>query len=129
MSHQVTIKAQIKNLVTLKTALEQLGYSYEENGRLSDYQSHKLGTVDLLVSTGKHTNRVGFKLDESGEEYNLVGDFYQTGVAENKFRNAVKKTYVALEIKALVRRKRYTVIKEEQTAKGAIKIRARAMAA
>jgi len=129
MSHQVQLKVQIKNLETLKTTLEELGYSYSENGKLADYRDKNLGVVDLLVNTGNHSNRVGFKLDQKEGYYDLVGDFYQTDVSEQTFRNSVKKIYVAKEVKVLLRRKRYTVLSEETVKGGAVKIRARAMAA
>jgi len=50
-------------------------------------------------------------------------------VSEQTFRNSVKKIYVAKEVKVLLRRKRYTVLSEETVKGGAVKIRARAMAA
>lgn len=129
MSHQTKLRVQIKNLNTLKETLEELGYSYSENGILTDYRDKNLGKVDLLVKVGSHSNRVGFKFDAKEEMYDLVGDFYQTSVNEQTFRNAVKKTYVAKEVKVLLRRKRYTVLNEEVVKGGAVKIRARAMAA
>lgn len=129
MSHQVKLKVQIKNLATLKLTLEELGYSYSDNGQLVDYRDNNLEKVELLVNTGNHSNRVGFQLNKEEGTYDLVGDFYQTNVNETIFRNSVKKTYVAKEIKVLLHRKRYTVLNEETVKGGAIKIRARSMAA
>src|SRR4030042_5125331 len=129
MSHQVKLKVQVKNIATLKETLEDLGYSYTEGGMLVDYRGNKVGKADLLVAIGSHTNRVGFKMDVNDEGYDLVGDFYNTGANETDFRNAVKRTYVSKEVKVLLRRKRYTVLSEESVKGGAVKIRARAMAA
>ena len=128
MSHQMKVTTQIKNLSVLKETLEELGYSSQEQGVLNDYQNNAIGKIDLTVSLGDKKNRVGFKKNAE-EMYDLVGDFYGTNVQENTFKTSVVKTYMNKQVKALLKKKRYTVVNEQVDAQGWTVIRGRSMAA
>ena len=128
MSHQMKVTTQIKNLNVLKDSLEELGYSSTEQGQLNDYQGHSLEKIDLTVSVGSHSDRIGFKKNDEGT-FDLIGDFYQVNVQERTFKNAVVKTYMNRQVKSLLKKKRYSVVSEEVDANGWTVIRGRSMAA
>jgi len=125
MSHQMKVAAQIKNLISLKAALTELGLNFEENGMLVDYRGNNLNAVDLLVTAGGKTNRVGFKWNESAKEYELVGDFYNLNQNQKSFQDSVKQTYVKIEIASQLRAKRYSILKSKKTTEGQIIMRVR----
>ncbi len=129
MSHQMKVAIQIKSLKSLKAALTELGYSYEENRMLVNYQNKGLCVADVLVSIGGKSNRIGFKFNETIKEYELVGDFYQVDGNETEFKNSVKQLYVKTEITAGLKAKRYSILRAKKNAEGQIVMRARSMKA
>lgn len=129
MSHQVTVKTQIKDRDVLEQTLQNLGYTYSQGGRLIDYYNRDAGEVALLVKVGNKSDRVGFRFNEAEQTYDIVGDFFGTGISETTFRNNIKKTYVANKVESLLRKKRYTIVEKKTNNKGAIQICARAMVA
>jgi len=129
MSHQMKVQAQIKSLNSLKAALTELGYNYEENGILVDYRDNKIGAIDVLVTAGGKTNRIGFKWDETAKEYELVGDFYQLSESQTNFQNSVKQLYVKAEIATGLKKHRFSVMQSKKQTDGSIVMRVRSRAA
>jgi hypothetical protein len=129
MSHQVKLQAQIKDKEVLEETLRELNYSFVHNEKLIDYYGKDLGTVDLIVKIGESTNKVGFLFDSVENTYNIVGDFYNTGITKESFRNSIKKTYVGKKLESLLQKKRYTVVEKSTKNNGAIKMLARTMVA
>ena len=55
MSHQVTIKTQIKDRNILESTLSELGYSFRSGGRLVAYKGEDAGEVDIMVNIKNHS--------------------------------------------------------------------------
>ena len=125
MSHQMKVAAQIKSLKSLKGALTECGFSYSENGMMVDYRDNNLNSVDLLVTVGGKSNRIGFKFNDEAKEYELVGDFYNLNANQKSFKDSVKQTYVKIEITAQLRAKRFSILKAKKNAEGKIVMRVR----
>ena len=129
MSHQVTLKTQIKDRDVLESTLSELGYSFRSGGRLVTYEREDAGEVDIMVNIKGHDNKVGFRFNKEENCYNVVGDFWNTGVVESSFCNSIKKNYVEKKVTDLLAAKRYVVTNKTVEKNGAIKIVARSMVA
>ena len=104
MSHKTQVKTKLDNLEYIKRGLDDLGIKYkvaDEGQKLTtkgNYSVHE--PVDILVTEvdGKNINEAfGFNKNEDGT-YTCVGDFYMTGMTENKLRNIT--TVAAKKIEA-----------------------------
>lgn len=129
MSHQVTIKTQIKDRNVLESTLSELGYSFRSGGRLVAYKGEDAGEVDIMVNIKGYDNKVGFRFNKEENCYDVVGDFWDTGVDKLNFCNSIKKNYVEKRVTALLAAKRYVVTNKTVERNGAIKMVARSMVA
>lgn len=129
MSHQVTLKTQIKDRVVLEEVLKELGYNFSNDGQIIDYYKKNAGKVDIMVSFRDKPNSVGFRFNEKEKAYELVGDFWGCGITEGNFRNSIKKLYVEKKLRTLLTKKRYTVVDKNIAKNGAVKMLARGMVA
>jgi hypothetical protein len=127
MSHQVMLETQFLDRELLEICLSESGYSFVTNGNLVNYRGGEEGNVDILVKVGNHANRVGFRLNKNDNSYNIVGDFYQTGITQDQFKNKLQKNYTTKKLELLLRQGRYTIIEKQNTNKNTTKIRARKM--
>ena len=79
MSHKTEIKTELNNGKYLKTALDKMGFKYEEGNSLQTKGHYGVKEkVDILVtSNGKQsTNKsYGFRKESDGT-YTAIGDFY-----------------------------------------------------
>ena len=129
MSHQVTLKTQIKDKIVLEEVLKELGYNFSYNGKIIDYYNKSMGKVDIMISFRDKPNSVGFRFNKKDQAYELVGDFWKCGISEDNFRNSVKKLYVEKKLRVLLTKKRYTVVDKNIARNGAVKMLARGMVA
>ncbi|MCK9442824.1 MAG: DUF1257 domain-containing protein [Methanothrix sp.] len=129
MSHQVTLKTQIKDKEVLESVLKELGYNFSYNGKIIDYYGKNAGNVDIMISFVKKTNSVGFRFNTEENAYELVGDFWGCGIDKDTFRNSVKKLYIEKKLRVLLTKKRYTVVDKNVEKNGSVKMLARGMVA
>lgn len=129
MSHQVQVKTQIKDKAVLEDVLKELGYSINHNRNLIDYWGKSLDKTDITVTINGISDKVGFRLSETEQYYEIVGDFHGMRINEDTFRNSVKKLYVEKQLKTLLSKKRYNVVSKEVAKNGAVKMVARTMIA
>jgi galactitol-specific phosphotransferase system IIB component len=129
MSHQVQVKTQIKDKAVLEDVLKELGYGINYDRNLIDYWGKSLGKIDISVSINGISDKVGFKLNEAEQYYEIVGDFYGMKTNQETFRNSVKKLYVEKQLKTLLSKKRYNVVSKEVSKNGTVKMLARTMIA
>ena len=93
MSHKTQIKTKLDNLSFLTKGLEELNIKFRvaQNGEQlttrGRYGVHE--KVDVLITeiNGRNINEaIGFQKQEDGT-YTAIGDFYGTGMSEQKLRN------------------------------------------
>lgn len=127
MSHFTTVETKIKDLVTLKLALKDLGYAFSE--ATAEVQVHVRGyrnqqtPADLVIHASK-TYDIGVKVKADGT-CSFVADWWGVettrGVGEDDFIKQVTRRYSYLKVLQELRKKGY--IYEETKEKEAIHLK------
>ncbi|NJS12855.1 MAG: DUF1257 domain-containing protein, partial [Microcoleus sp. CSU_2_2] len=85
MSHFTTIKVQIKNGELLHQVLEELGYRVECNVQVRGYRGDKINAEYVIRQSNGYD--LGFR--RSGEDYELVADFWGARINQQDFVNLI----------------------------------------
>jgi len=129
MSHFTTVETKIKDLVTLKLALKDLGYAFTDNTvegqvrvQVRGYRNEK-AEADLVIHASK-TFDIGVKVKADGS-CSFVADWWGVettrGVGEDDFIKSVTRRYSYLKVLQELRKKGYTY--EETKEKEAIHLK------
>lgn len=116
MSHFTTVETKIKNLVSLKAALKDLGYTFTEGEQGVEVRGY-LGQKDLaeLSIHASKTYDVGVKKTTTG--YEFVADWWGVettrGVTQEEFVKTVTQRYAYHEVLSEVARQGYTIETDE----------------
>lgn len=119
MSHFTKVKTEIKSLATLKKALENLGYTYEEGTALQPVtiEGYEGKTTEVLLSikTGCRYS-VGVVLNDQGQ-FELVSDWWgletNLGVKQDDFVNTVMKQYAYNTVLDKIQDKGFSIVSEQ----------------
>ncbi|MFM7204874.1 MAG: DUF1257 domain-containing protein [Myxococcota bacterium] len=126
MSHFSRVKTTVKNLVSLKTALEDLGIEYEEAlgmVRVRGWQGAE-ELAELVIKTGTQYD-IGVRRMASGE-YELIADWWaleEHGLKQETFLQRITQRYAYHEVKAQAENQGYSVEEEQVEADGTIRLR------
>lgn len=118
MSHFTKVKTRLRDLSTLKEALHELGYHFEENEWVGGYGGQKT-QVDLVIRRPNGYD-IGFK--RAGEELEMVADLWGLSVKQEDFLNQVSQKYAYHTIKNETRKQGFTISSEETQEDGAIRV-------
>ncbi|MFZ4736666.1 MAG: DUF1257 domain-containing protein [Bradymonadia bacterium] len=116
MSHFTTVQTKIKNLVSLKAALKDLGYEYVEDEQGVEVRGY-LGQkerAELCVRASKSYD-IGVKKTVDG--YEFVSDWWGVettrGVTQEEFVKTVTQRYAYHQVLSEVARQGYTIETDE----------------
>ncbi len=128
MSHFTTVQTKIKDLVALKAALKDLGYSFTEAEQGVEVRGY-LGQKELAEMSihASKTYDVGVKKTVDG--YELVADWWGVettrGVTQEAFVKAVTQRYAYHKVLSEVARRGYTIETDEVSTDQTISITVR----
>jgi hypothetical protein len=128
MSHFTKVETKIKNLVSLKAALKDLGYAFseaEQGVEVRGYLGQK-ELAELSIHTSK-TYDVGVKATANG--YEFVADWWGVettrGVTQEAFVRQVTQRYAYHQVLSEVAKQGYTIETDEVNADQSISITVR----
>jgi hypothetical protein len=117
MSHFTRVRTQLRNIDTVKQALENLGYAVTE-GKVRGYQGN-LESADLVVNVGS-TYDIGFRRE--GENVVMVADFWGLKINRDQFLKQVSQKYAYLTIMEQAESQGWQSVTEEVQADGSIRL-------
>ncbi|NEQ65289.1 MAG: DUF1257 domain-containing protein [Symploca sp. SIO2D2] len=118
MSHFTTIKIQIKNGEILHQVLQELGYQVECNTEVRGYRRNTTEAEYVIRQNNGYD--LGFR--RTGENYELVADFWGAKINQQKFVNAISQNYAHKTLMATVQEQGFDVEEEETLADGTVRV-------
>ncbi|MBK7056439.1 MAG: DUF1257 domain-containing protein [Leptospiraceae bacterium] len=98
MSHFTRVVVKLKEKEVIKEALKELGYEIKEgNQEIIDYYKTKKKVEWLIVGNG---SKIGINF--SGEEIEVIADWWGNKVKEDEFMNSLKQKYSIRQVKKTV---------------------------
>jgi len=123
MSHFTKVHTKITDLVCLKQAIADLGYTCEEGAvEVRGYRGAR-ERADLVIRTGSSYD-VGLR--KVGEGYELVADWWGvetgTGIPQDQFVNRLTQRYALHKVTTEAKKQGFTVAEVENQADQTIKV-------
>jgi hypothetical protein len=118
MSHFTTIKVQIKEGSVLAESLRELGYQVLENVEVRGYQGNKT-TAEYVI---RQSNGYDLGFRRSGDNYELVADFWGARINEQEFVNTVNQKYAHKILMQSVVDQGFDVEEEETLEDGTVRV-------
>ncbi|NES24987.1 MAG: DUF1257 domain-containing protein [Symploca sp. SIO3E6] len=118
MSHFTTIKVQIKNGEILHQVLQDLGYQVDCNTEVRGYRGNTTEAEYVIRQNNGYD--LGFR--RTGENYELVADFWGAKINQQKFVNAISQNYAHKTLMATVQEQGFDVEEEETLADGTVRV-------
>ena len=118
MSHFTSIKIQIKNGDILAATLKELGYQVEQNTSVRGYQGNKTQAEYVIRQANGYD--LGFR--RTGEEYELVADFWGAKINQTEFVNAISQKYAHKTLLQSVADQGFNVEAEETLEDGTVRV-------
>jgi len=118
MSHFTTIKVQIKDGSVLAESLRELGHEVLHNVEVRGYQGNKT-TAEYVI---RQSNGYDLGFRRSGDNYELVADFWGAGIDETAFVNAVNQKYAHRMLMQSVVEQGFDVEEEETLEDGTVRV-------
>jgi Protein of unknown function (DUF1257) len=118
MSHFTTIKVQIKNGEILHQTLKELGHNIECNTFVRGYQGDT--TAAEYVIRQKNGYDLGFR--RSGENYEIVADFWGARINQQEFINSISQKYAHKILMETVREQGFNIEDEEILEDGTVRV-------
>ena len=123
MSHFSTIKTQLKEAEPLILALNNLGYSINQEEKFVKGYRGKFTAVDISMNLPGGTI-VGFKWDNNSNSYELVTDLdlWKFEIPVERFISKVTQMYAYHTIISKTNEDGYQIIEEKNTNDGSIEL-------
>lgn len=126
MSHFTQLKTQLKCLVTLKKAIEQMGYSFKEGvTQVRGYQGQLADAVAVIDT--KSSYDIG--IVQTADGYSLIGDWemlqVRAGIEQEDFTKELNRTYAYHKVMEEVKKRGYQVVEEEVSEQQHVTVRVR----
>jgi len=123
MSHFTKVHTKITDLVCLKQAIADLGYTCEEGAvEVRGYRGAR-ERADLVIRTGSSYD-VGLR--KVGDGYELVADWWGvetgTGIPQDQFVNRLTQRYALHKVTTEAKKQGFTVAEVENQADQTIKV-------
>ncbi|MEC4984201.1 MAG: DUF1257 domain-containing protein [Oscillatoria sp. PMC 1068.18] len=118
MSHFSTIKVQIKQGEILNQVLQELGYNVELNTTVRGYHGDTTNAEYVIRQTNGYD--LGFR--RSGENYELVADFWGAKIDRQDFVNKISQKYAHKTLMATVKEQGFNVEEQETLADGTVRV-------
>ena len=123
MSHFSTIKTQLKNADPLIKALNNLGYTIDQEEKFVKGYRGKFTAVDISMNLPGET-KVGFKWDNNSNAYELVTDLdlWKFELPVERFISKVTQMYAYQTILSKTKEDGYQIVEEKNTNDGSIEL-------
>ena len=123
MSHFSTIKTQLKEVKPLIQALNNLGYSINQEEKFIKGYRGKFTAVDISMNLPGDTN-VGFKWDTNTNSYELVTDLdlWKFEIPVERFISKVTQMYAYQTIIYKTKEDGYQLVEEKNKNDGSIEL-------
>ncbi len=118
MSHFTTIKVQIKNGEVLQQVLQELGYQVKCNTAVRGYQGDTT-QADYVI---RQDNGYDLGFRRSGDNYELVADFWGARINQQQFVNSITQKYAHKTLMATVQEQGFNVEEEETLVDGSVRL-------
>ena len=123
MSHFSTIKTQLKKAEPLIEALNNLGYTINQDEKFVKGYRGKFTAVDISMNLPGET-KVGFKWDKNSKAYELVTDLdlWKFDIPVERFISKVTQMYAYQTIISKTREDGYQIVEEKNKIDGSIEL-------
>ena len=123
MSHFSTIKTQIKEAEPLIKALDNLGFTINQEEKFVKGYRGKFTAVDISINIPGDT-KVGFKWDHNSKTYELVTDLdlWKFEIPVERFISKVTQMYAYQTIISKTKDDGYQIVEEKNTNDGSIEL-------
>ena len=123
MSHFSTIKTQLKDADPLIKALNNLGYTINQEEKFVKGYRGKFTAVDISMNLPGET-KVGFKWDNNSNAYELVTDLdlWKFELPVERFISKVTQMYAYQTIISKTKEDGYQIVEEKNTNDGSIEL-------
>ena len=118
MSHFTTIKVQIKNGELLHQVLQELGHKVECNTTVRGYRGDKTNAEYVI----RQANQFDLGFRRSGENYELVADFWGAKINQQQFINEITQKYAHKTLIATVQEQGFNIEEEEILQDGTVRV-------
>ena len=118
MSHFTRVTTQLRDMVILQQALEQLGYDVAGAGPIRGYGGQQVN-ADLVIDTGSSYD-IGFLQED--DQIELIADFWGLKVDREKFLNQVIQRYAYLTVVEQAQAQGWSTLTEEVQPDGSIRL-------
>ena len=123
MSHFSTIKTQLKDAEPLIKALNNLGYTINQEEKFVKGYRGKFTAVDISMNLPKDT-KVGFKWDNTSNSYELVTDLdlWKFELPVERFISKVTQMYAYETIISKTKEDGYQIVEQKNQNDGSIEV-------
>ena len=123
MSHFSTIKTQLKDADPLIKALNNLGYTINQEEKFIKGYRGKFTAVDISMNLPGET-KVGFKWDNNSNSYELVTDLdlWKFDLPVERFISKVTQMYAYQTIISKTKEDGYQIVEEKNSNDGSIEL-------
>ena len=123
MSHFSTIKTQLREVEPLILALNNLGYSINQEEKFVKGYKGKFTSVDINMNLPGET-KAGFKWDENSRAYELVTDLdlWKFDVPVERFISKVTQMYAYQTIISKTTEDGYQIVEQKNKNDGSIEL-------
>ena len=123
MSHFSTIKTQIKEAEPLIKALDNLGFTINQEEKFVKGYKGKFTAVDISINMPGDT-KVGFKWDHNSNTYELVTDLdlWKFEIPVERFISKVTQMYAYQTIIAKTKEDGYQIVEQKNKNDGSIEL-------
>jgi len=123
MSHFSTIKTQIKEVQPLIKALDNLGYTVDQEEKFVKGYRGKFTAVDISMNLPGDT-KVGFKWDNNANAYELVTDLdlWKFELPVERFISKVTQMYAYQTIISKTKEDGYQIVEQKNKNDGSIEL-------
>ena len=123
MSHFSTIKTQLKEAEPLIKALNNLGYSINQEEKFVKGYRGKFTAVDISMNLPSDT-KVGFKWDKNSNSYELVTDLdlWKFEIPVERFISKVTLMYAYHTIISKTNKDGYQIVEQKNNNDGSIEL-------
>ncbi|MEH1873589.1 DUF1257 domain-containing protein [Nostoc sp.] len=118
MSHFTTIKVQIKHGEILHQVLQELNYQVECNTNVRGYRGNTTQAEYVIRQNNGYD--LGFR--RSGENYEIVADFWGAKINQQQFVNSISQKYAHKTLMATVQEQGFNVEDEEVLEDGTVRV-------
>ena len=123
MSHFSTIKTQIKEAEPLIKALDNLGFTINQEEKFVKGYRGKFTAVDISINIPGDT-KVGFKWDHNSNSYELVTDLdlWKFDIPVERFISKVTQMYAYQTIISKTKEDGYQIVEQKNKNDGSIEL-------